>query len=433
METTSGEKEKQLLAATVRERLIGNKNYILYKELLDKKLPAFLKNYLQNSVQKFIYTEEPLQFNNSTRYDFEDEKINRLKNELIKAFEEVTVFSFEELTSIINHTVALQYDFLVKPGATLLNIFYRNKSDQVQTEILRVLEALDDQRIYIQTLIRNVKEFEQYHIVEDNFRNLLAKTEEETYSQNFMRSFISDVSAFANFLELIYGSEDKKLCVDHVKLLLVERDLQQYLSTFDQYNGNNIDVDDIASILIDYLVNKRIKRAKEVDSVVDEIERFITESLGEERIDEAVEEQTEIYQTEIDQSFSGAASVPTKLAPAISREGKKKKHPKITHTWKDPLDMIIDRRKIEEQPTVPVESLLALIDLKDEKFIKKRVFGDDDTAYQEFIRQLDALDNWKEAKKYIEDELMARGIDSFSKEALRITDLAFERYFPKKR
>ncbi|MDZ7265000.1 MAG: hypothetical protein ONB16_10475, partial [candidate division KSB1 bacterium] len=66
-------------------------------------------------------------------------------------------------------------------------------------------------------------------------------------------------------------------------------------------------------------------------------------------------------------------------------------------------------------------------------FIKKRVFGDDDTAYQEFIRQLDALDNWKEAKKYIEDELMARGIDSFSKEALRITDLAFERYFPKKR
>lgn len=432
METTSGDNEKQLLAAAVRERLIGNRNYILYKDLFDKKLPAFLKNYLQNSVQKFIYTEEPLQFNSSKRYDFEDEKINRLKNELIKAFEEATVFSFDELTNIINHTVALQYDFLVRPSATLLNIFYRNKSEQTKTDILRVLEALDDERIYIKTLIRNIKEFEQYHIVEDNFKNLLAKTEEETYSQNFMRSFLSDVSAFANFLELLYGAEDKKLSVDHVKLLLVQRDLRPYLSSFDQYNGNKVDLDDIASMLIDYFVNKKIKRAKEFDSAVDEIERFITESLGEERIDELPAAPTATYETEIERSFSDTASGTTESVPARPREGKKKKHPKITHTWKDPLDMIIERSKIEAQPKGPLVSLLSLIDLKDEKFIKKRIFGDDDSAYQEFIRRLDGLDNWKEAKKYIENEFLARGIDSFSKEALRITDLVFERYFSKK-
>ena len=46
MESTIGENEKQLLAATVRERLIGKKNSILYRELLDERIPTFLKNYL---------------------------------------------------------------------------------------------------------------------------------------------------------------------------------------------------------------------------------------------------------------------------------------------------------------------------------------------------------------------------------------------------
>jgi hypothetical protein len=115
MESATGENEKRLLAATVRDRLIGNKNIILYRELLDKKIPTFLKNYLQNSVQKFIHTEEPFQFNNSRRFDFEYRKVIELRNSLIKAFEEATIFSRDELIEIINRTVSLQFNLLVKP------------------------------------------------------------------------------------------------------------------------------------------------------------------------------------------------------------------------------------------------------------------------------------------------------------------------------
>ncbi len=59
MVSTNGENEKQLLAATVRERLIGKKNSVLYKELLDEKSPTFLKKYIQNTVRKLIHKEEP--------------------------------------------------------------------------------------------------------------------------------------------------------------------------------------------------------------------------------------------------------------------------------------------------------------------------------------------------------------------------------------
>ena len=91
MESTIGENEKQQLAATVRERLIGKKSTVLYRELLDEKIPTFLKNYLRNNVKKFIHTEEPVQLKHSKRYDYEHGNIKEIQNSLIKALEEFTV------------------------------------------------------------------------------------------------------------------------------------------------------------------------------------------------------------------------------------------------------------------------------------------------------------------------------------------------------
>ncbi len=72
-----------------------------------------------------------------------------------------------------------------------------------------------------------------------------------------------------------------------------------------------------------------------------------------------------------------------------------------------------------------------LIDEKDKKYIQKKIFDNDIRAYNEFIRQLEPIDSWKEAKKMIDNELVMRSIEPFSKEALRLGDLVFNRYFPK--
>ena len=82
MVTTTGENEKQLLAATVREKLIGKKNRVRYRELLDEKIPTFLNNYLQNTVKKIIYTEEPVQLKYSKRFDYEFGNINQIRASL---------------------------------------------------------------------------------------------------------------------------------------------------------------------------------------------------------------------------------------------------------------------------------------------------------------------------------------------------------------
>ena len=93
--------------------------------------------------------------------------------------------------------------------------------------------------------------------------------------------------------------------------------------------------------------------------------------------------------------------------------------------------MVIKRSNIEKQPEGPLHSLRRLIDDKDKRFIQRRIFDNDIRAYSEFIRQLEIIDNWKEAKKIIDNELFMRSIEPFSKEALKLGDLVFNRYFPK--
>jgi len=49
----------------------------------------------------------------------------------------------------------LQFDLIVRPKATLLKIFYKDKSDRIQNEILQILDGLGDNRIFIKKVIEN--------------------------------------------------------------------------------------------------------------------------------------------------------------------------------------------------------------------------------------------------------------------------------------
>lgn len=440
MESTTEEIEKSQLSAAVQKRLIGTKTTIRYKELLDQKIPTFLKNYLQNNVQKIIHTEEPIQFNNSKRFDFEYEKIGHAKNELIKAFEEATIFNREELIEIIDRTIELQFDLLVKPAATLLNILYRKRSDQIQTDILKILEGLNDHRAYFVTLKKNIEEYDQYHIVTENFKHILDKTETDVYQNQFIHAMLSDIDAFLNFLNLIHGVESSKIDVSILKLLLLERKIQHHLPSLFNFKHDGVDVDGIAAIFAKHVNRPGLKNEDGAQHILAEIAKLMEKSAA--KPEGSASKAATPPQTEDASKVEKLTDDQGNVSPDFKKTGhqsipapKKEKirsFPKVTNSWKDPLDMIIERSKIEEQPDGPLDSMKDLIDEKSERIIMKRIFCNDPHAYHDFVRKLESIDNWKDAKRMIDCELHAHAIEPFSREAVMLGDLVFNRYFPAK-
>jgi hypothetical protein len=87
---------------------------------------------------------------------------------------------------------------------------------------------------------------------------------------------------------------------------------------------------------------------------------------------------------------------------------------------------------ISEKKPAPVRRnpFRELIDEKTEKVFIKKLFGGDGDAYGKLIQKLDESESWRVAKILIDNELFKRDVDPFSREAIKLVDLIYSRYYP---
>ncbi|MCU0643616.1 MAG: hypothetical protein MUC94_05090 [bacterium] len=75
-------------------------------------------------------------------------------------------------------------------------------------------------------------------------------------------------------------------------------------------------------------------------------------------------------------------------------------------------------------------SLQSLIAPNQKKQIVKKIFRNDEKAYDDFIQQLEAINNWQDTWQTVEAELNKRDICTHQSDAVFFTDILFCRYFP---
>jgi len=91
----------------------------------------------------------------------------------------------------------------------------------------------------------------------------------------------------------------------------------------------------------------------------------------------------------------------------------------------------IYRQRIERQPPGPYPSIYDYLKGKDSKKFLRKLFKNDKTAFNEFISKVDRVSRWRDAKQIIDWELEKRRVDPYSKEAVRIGDVVFAKFFSK--
>ena len=100
--------------------------------------------------------------------------------------------------------------------------------------------------------------------------------------------------------------------------------------------------------------------------------------------------------------------------------------------------MRIIRREKDEQPVEAKENkdesdlkgLQSLVDERTEKLFIKKLFNGDNEAYNSLFEKLNEAESWRVAKILIDNELFKRDVDPFSREAIKLVDLVYSRYYP---
>jgi len=77
------------------------------------------------------------------------------------------------------------------------------------------------------------------------------------------------------------------------------------------------------------------------------------------------------------------------------------------------------------------DDLTKMIDPKSKSRIIKKVFAGNTDDYDYFIEQLEKIDSWEDAYKYIDNEFSKRNINiNDNRLAVAFTDIVFKKYYP---
>lgn len=94
-------------------------------------------------------------------------------------------------------------------------------------------------------------------------------------------------------------------------------------------------------------------------------------------------------------------------------------------------DQLADAMASGMRQAASLEDLYKLIEDKDKKVYIKKLFKKKDKEFFEFLNQLNAAKNWKDANNIIEDTFYNHEVNPYQKEAIEFTDAVYTRYFPK--
>jgi hypothetical protein len=477
MQNIGWDTEKHELCNILKTRLLENRTQITYGELLQKKLPSFFRSFLKSQVKRFFEQEKPVQIENSSRYDLQSEEIQKSLALLNEVIQRGTLFSSNEISDAIERTISLQIDYFIKPRTTLERVFYKSKESRSQKELLQAILGISDNRIYIQELIKKLKASPLTIITKSQFTLTAQEVETDVYQKNMLSAFLQDVAVLMEFLGIIQPEGNQKFKARLLSEMLLERNLndlaERVKSQLTHLSEERLALPEIEKLFrntqepAESKANPRTSESKKNSPDSDwQEEIFKSEESDEHPFLNFSEKNEPASHDESDKNGKKTPAVGNKvvftsgrsqifgaqeigsLEPA-ERETPKIQKPKIIYKGEeksfskkgglfgrhvdDKENITIDRKTIENQPEGPIPSLSTIIDPRNRKILIRKIFKKDEIAYNEFMEKMEATTTWKEAKVIMDTELRQRNVELFSREAIRLGDIIFGRYFPKKR
>jgi hypothetical protein len=327
-------------------------------------------------------------------------------------------------------------------------LIYPQPGERTKDDTITILQGLGENRPFLECVQSLLADHSEASITKETFSGLCQQAETEVYGDHPVSSMTADLKEYEIFCQSVDDSYNGHIDSQTVLGMLQERglgDLAEALRPEVTQQGSWVISE------VERMLNRRIvitespRPVQEPDTAVSQPEydlgEFIYEAAAEEEKPPTapavsgkrvlVEEQTSLTFQE-EEVFPDERRLGAKPSPPVER-AVHKAAPEIVYDEDDAEDLqVVNRAKIEAQPPGPYPSLTQLIDEKSRRVFIKKIFQKDLDTYLDFIERLEAIKTWKEAKTFLDHEFQQHRVNQYSKEAIRLSDLVFKRYFAKR-
>lgn len=394
------EKEIERLLSISVNRTIGGSEKISVKEILAAEIPLPLRTLIRIDVEQKLLDELKSKFINS-RFDFSHPEVVSLQHQINSVLVLNYTFLRKEFLETVHDAIHLMLNYLIRPQWTLNNFIFDKTTQVSNEEITRALKHFNAYEYLKEIIIRIIVEKNIKLITQSEFQTLLWKCEREFIRRRDGYQLAQITSAIYDFIN--YGLRETKSPIltkglirffDDKGLKSVTERLHKEL----QRNVDEISFDDLSIILED------LRR---------EIGPFETETLS------APTKATDEPLTS--EQIKHVREVSIELETAVS----------IVKVDSQSVEQTQNGIKLGTKTPPELEPIENIIDDDDEKRFIKKIFNKNENDYLNSLIEINNMSSWKQASVYIDEIFIMNEIDPYTPEAVRFTEVAYKRFFPK--
>jgi hypothetical protein len=346
---------------------------------------------------------------------------------------------------------------ITKPAAALERLIYPRGIEQKKGDVAAILQGFEKNHPFVAHLQRELAAHPDDLITKAVFSAFCRRAEKEIYGRRAASSFVADLQTHQNFCATIGPSSDHRLEAQAVIAMLRERGMQELAERImpDLKQQKLWSIPEIERLLEErgsatepffpppVISGPVSPPAAEFSPRPHAIPAVLENERGEPGVDSASEESSwPQVQAQIDLNLAPEETARDWALPEApsSANGKDaaipaapvEAPPKVVYYDEDGEEpQLIERAKSEAQPPGPYPSITRLVDEKSRRDFIRKIFHKDLEAYLAFIERIEGMETWKEAKSYLDREFQLRRVNPYSKEAVRLSDVVFGRYFTK--
>lgn len=364
-----------------------------------------------------------------------------------------------DIEKIIKDTLLVKLEYIIMPLATIEKLLYRDTSARSVTDIVIKFREFEKFRYYPDALEKYAHAKNITHLTKGQLRLLIAEINQSLFGQGNLDNVLKLCGLIMKEINDLQGRDTNSIGTDLLMKAFVDRSLRDYevaLNIEKELGSEQINIYGLRQVLNRFNILKEKKAVPAYESVKTDVEK------------PAVEKKKDTTDVIIEKVLKNDESGELiDINQIIAKKTKKEptdqlKAPTVSETPKSNTEAVrkpIMTPKIEKASDVTGEFikeelvegfsddtsaiklsalkesdqlvlLQTLITPKDEKIFMNAVFQNDTKDYHEFISSINRTKTWKEAIAVLDETLAAAKVDPYCKEAIRLSDIVYTRYYP---
>jgi hypothetical protein len=450
------ENETVVLVVSLKKRIMGGSEKVRFGRIaMDNAIPSFIKAIFRSRVEEYLIEESPLTFKSTPHFDLRPEDIDNLRGQILDVFRETAFFLHDEVEEILREGLILRLDYLVQPISTMRALLFDRGMEITVSDLERRVEPFTKVLPYAELLIKECRRLGYSEIEKNEFEKLIRDMLQKEVAKEPVKTAVHDFSTLVDFLSETKGEEITRVGGDILKDFLDDRVLPTFRKALEvemKLGKEDFDAVDLEMTMKRYLElrdtfgpSEEHRREEEPRSSAGlPVELPIVEEPAEEPkpvleeswdLDAVLGEETPLIEPEPEKAVSAPPEEKSKIKKPmrIIRREQKEEEEEEERIEAEALESLeaelISDKNVQIDPGSR-SGLKELIDEKTEKVFVKKLFGGDSESYGKLMLKLEDAESWRVAKILIDNELFKRDVDPFSREAIKLVDLVYSRYYP---